>query len=287
MPVHAVPTPFDLWATMATVAVGTRVHDAWVWTTTTEAGAGTIELSMDGGAVRSAAWGDGADALVGRVPWLIGGHDDGWRAVPAELRDLWARRPGLRLGSNRAVYETIATTVIGQVVTTREAKTTIRRLVAAMGPSGHGPHADVRGFPPAASISDLDSSDLHPFGLERRRAEILIEVARRSNRLEQALDMDAPAAERRIQAVRGVGPWTSGIAMGAAYGSTDAIPIGDYHLPHAVAWALAGEDRADDDRMVELLEPYRPHRRRVIQMIKQAGIHAPKYGPRTAPRNHM
>jgi uncharacterized damage-inducible protein DinB len=36
--------------------------------------------------------------------------------------------------------------------------------------------------------------------------------------------------------------------------------------------------------MVELLEEFRPHRGRVARLLHQLG-HAPKYGPRTAPRN--
>jgi hypothetical protein len=52
-----------------------------------------------------------------------------------------------------------------------------------------------------------------------------------------------------------------------------------------VSWALAGEPRADDARMLELLEPYRGHRGRVIRLIVSAGITAPRYGPRTELRS--
>jgi 3-methyladenine DNA glycosylase/8-oxoguanine DNA glycosylase len=69
--------------------------------------------------------------------------------------------------------------------------------------------------------------------------------------------------------------------MGAAWGDRDAVPTGDFHLPNTVAWALAGEPRADDDRMKELLEPYRPQRRRALLLLKTSGIKAPRYGPRT------
>jgi len=69
--------------------------------------------------------------------------------------------------------------------------------------------------------------------------------------------------------------------MGVAWGDRDAVPVGDFHLPNTVAWALAGEDRADDDRMLELLQPYRPHRRRVVTMLKRSGASAPKYGAKS------
>ena len=68
------------------------------------------------------------------------------------------------------------------------------------------------------------------------------------------------------------GPWTAAIAVARSYGWADAVPLGDYHLPHAVAWALAGQARGSDERMVSLLEPFRGHRWRVLQLIGAAGI---------------
>ena len=41
-----------------------------------------------------------------------------------------------------------------------------------------------------------------------------------------------------------------------------------------------GEPRGDDARMLELLEPYRGQRARVVRLIERAGVTAPKYGPR-------
>jgi 3-methyladenine DNA glycosylase/8-oxoguanine DNA glycosylase len=99
--------------------------------------------------------------------------------------------------------------------------------------------------------------------------------------------MNPDEARSRLLAVRGVGPWTAAHVMGSAYGDRDAVPLGDYHLPNVIAWALAGEDRADDARMVELLEPFRPERRRMVVAIKHARIHAPRFGPRTAVRRHL
>ena len=64
----------------------------------------------------------------------------------------------------------------------------------------------------------------------------------------------------------------------------DADGVGDAHLPDMVAWALAGEPRADDARMLELLEPYRGQRARVVRLLEAAGIKIPRFGPRFAPR---
>ncbi len=284
-----VGSPFDLLATARTLGVGRRIGDVWVWASWTDEGLGTVEVAhAPGSVVRIRAWGDGARVLIERGPDLVGARDVGWGDdPPADLRDLAAGTRGLRLGANRSVYETVAQTVLGQLVTTREAKRTLRELISAFGDAAPGPVSELTAFPRASVLAQLDYQDLHSFGIERTRAETLIEVARRARRLEAILAMPPGDAERRLLAVKGVGRWTAGIAMGSAVGNTDAVPEGDYHLPNAVAWALAGEPRADDERMCELLEPFRPQRRRVVEMIKQAGIHAPKYGPRSPIRQHL
>jgi 3-methyladenine DNA glycosylase/8-oxoguanine DNA glycosylase len=59
--------------------------------------------------------------------------------------------------------------------------------------------------------------------------------------------------------------------MGFVLGDPDAVPVGDLHLPREIGRALAGESRADDRRMLELLEPFRGHRFRLIRWLLAAG----------------
>ena len=92
--------------------------------------------------------------------------------------------------------------------------------------------------------------------------------------------MDLASARRRLRALPGVGAWTAAEVALVALGDADAVPIGDYHLPHMVAWNLAGEPRATDERMLELLEPFAGHRGRVIRLLTLGGAGAPRFGPR-------
>ena len=92
--------------------------------------------------------------------------------------------------------------------------------------------------------------------------------------------MDMTAAYRRLEAFPGVGPWTAAKVALVALGDSDAVPVGDYNLPHSIGYALEGTPRSSDERMLELLDPYRGHRARVIRLIGVAGISAPRFGPR-------
>jgi 3-methyladenine DNA glycosylase/8-oxoguanine DNA glycosylase len=73
--------------------------------------------------------------------------------------------------------------------------------------------------------------------------------------------------------------------MRLALGDPDAVSVGDYHLPTLVCWALADEPRGTDERMLELLEPYRGQRARVALLIEHAGIAQRRRAPRMPLRN--
>ena len=91
-------------------------------------------------------------------------------------------------------------------------------------------------------------------------------------------------ARAHLQAIPGIGPWTAAEATRVAFGDPDAVSVGDAHLPDLVSWALAGEPRADDARMLEILAPYAGQRARAVRLLEVAGIKIPRFGPRFAPR---
>ena len=139
--------------------------------------------------------------------------------------------------------------------------------------------------PAAATLATTPSSVFHRFGVERRRADTIRLACSYASRLEDALAMPPASANQRLAALPGIGPWTAAEVGRVALGDTDAVSVGDYHLPDQIAWALAGEPRADDARMLELLEPYRGHRARVIRLVETGVGAAPRFGPRTPLRS--
>lgn len=246
---------------------------------------GEVELALhrENDAVVAEAWGHGAEHELDALPRLLGFDDipNPFSADSGVVNELAKRNRGLRLGSTGRVFEVLAPTILGQRVTSGGAKTSYRSLVNSLGESAPGP-GGLKLPPPPEVLAGLEYEEFHRHGIERSRAVILREAARRSRRLEEILEMDRESAYRRLEAIRGIGPWTSGHVMGVAWGDRDAVPVGDFHLPNTVAFALAGEPRADDRRMLELLEPYRPHRRRVVVLLKSVHAGAPKYGPKSS-----
>jgi 3-methyladenine DNA glycosylase/8-oxoguanine DNA glycosylase len=135
--------------------------------------------------------------------------------------------------------------------------------------------------PDPARLATESYAAFHRFGVERRRAETILRVCRRATELD-ALAATATGAGRArvvLHAIPGIGPWTSATVIQQAFGDPDAIIVGDYHLPNIVAWNLAGEARATDERMLELLEPFAPHRARAVRLLAADGAHAPRRGP--------
>jgi hypothetical protein len=47
---------------------------------------------------------------------------------------------------------------------------------------------------------------------------------------------------------------------------------------------LTGRPRGTDEEMLELLDPFRPHRGRVTRLLHTLG-HEPSFGPRLAPKD--
>jgi 3-methyladenine DNA glycosylase/8-oxoguanine DNA glycosylase len=169
--------------------------------------------------------------------------------------------------------------VLEQKVIGADARASYRRLVQHHGTPAPGPALGLMLPPPPARLATVPYWAFHPLGVERRRAETVIRACRLAHRLEVGSCDDAEL-QRRLLTVPGVGPWTVAEVSRVALGDADAVSVGDYHLPHQVAFAFLGERRGSDELMLELLEPFRPHRQRVIRLIESGAPSPPRRSPR-------
>ena len=80
--------------------------------------------------------------------------------------------------------------------------------------------------------------------------------ARHIARIDALVAGDPVDARRFLEALPGLGPWTSGSATLQAFGDPDAVIVGDFWFPHVVVNALTGRRRGSDAEMLEHLAPY-------------------------------
>jgi len=269
----------------------TRVSRGEVWRATrTPDGPVTTRITTCPGpppvALTMQAWGPGAAWAVEAFPALVGEEDDDAGFAPCDdvVVDVRRRLGGMRLCRTGTVVEALVPTVLEQKVIGMEARRSYARLVRAVGqraprpPGGAGP--DLFLPPDPAVLARTPSYVLHRCGVDRKRADTIRLACSYAHRLEEVVTMPRDEAYARLTAITGVGQWTAAEVAMVALGDADAVSVGDYHLPHHVAWALAGEPRADDARMLELLEPYRGHRGRVIRLLVAGAPGPPRFGPR-------
>jgi len=280
--------PLDLWLTLGPLARGgtgdpsVQLDGAEIWRATrTPAGIATQRLRPRGGAIEVEAWGPGAEWLLEHAPVLLGEDDDDRDFAPTHpiLRDLHRQHAGLRLLRTESVMETLVPTVLEQKVAGVEARHAYRHLIRTLGEPAPGPTPLM--VPPSPHVlASTPYWTFHEFGVERRRAEVIHLAAQRANRLEALVDLPRDEAYRRLQSLPGIGPWSAAEIGAVAFGDPDAVSVGDYHLPHLVSWVLLRQPRGSDQLMLELLEPYRGHRARVIRLLMLSGLQPPRYGPR-------
>jgi 3-methyladenine DNA glycosylase/8-oxoguanine DNA glycosylase len=257
--------------------------------TRTPLGPATLEIRESATELIVRSWGPGADWAVAQAPDLLGLNDDpsaldALRPPHRLVVELARRFGGIRLPRTGRVIEALVPAVLEQKISGEEARQIYRALIRVHGESAPGPFG-LRLQPTPERLAALPYHAYHPLGLERRPAETLKRVGELAVRLEATAGLPLEAAHRRLGAVPGIGPWTVGEVARCALGDPDAVSVGDYHLPSLVAFALAGERHADDARMLEILEPYRGQRGRVVRLLEASGLGPARRGPRMVPHS--
>jgi 3-methyladenine DNA glycosylase/8-oxoguanine DNA glycosylase len=231
-----------------------------------------IETSV----IEARAFGPAAAWLVEQAPRFVGASYAPRAFGHPALDEAAALRRGLRPCVAPVLVDVIVRYVAQQRVTFVDAASAYRQLVLRFGAKVSGTPEGLRAPPSARQLASLPYYELHPFGLERRRAETIVSVAKRATRIEALRDAPFDEVRTKLALFRGVGPWTREMVLATALGDFDAVPLGDYHLPHLVAWTLTGteRDRARpgpdpdaDRRMLELLAPFAGQRFRALQML--------------------
>lgn len=266
---------------------------AWWLAFNTAQGGASLRLQSIDGEVRAEAFGPGAEAALETLPALLGANDD-WsefdseafqQTLPALVREARRRNPGLRLPASGRVLDSLIPAILEQKVTGKEAFRGYRALISWHGEAAPGPApAALRIAPNAESWAAIPSWDWHRAGVGPQRSDTVMRALKRSAGLNRLGRLSAIKASAGLQIIPGIGPWTAAEVVQHSHGDPDSISVGDYHLASFVGIALTGSP-VDDDGMLELLEPWRGHRQRVVRMLYLSGVRKPRHGPRMSVRD--
>lgn len=259
--------------------------DGSIWRTSLlPSGSVTARISRIGPDVaQGVAWGSGAQEFTEMLPAMLGLEDDDSDFVPRHptVAAAYQRVPHLRLGRTGLVLEALIPAIIEQRVPGADAFRSWRVLVTKYGTPAPGPApAGMRVMPSAQVWRSIPSWEFHRANVDPRRAQTVVTCARRASSLERLVSWSTVQARAALMSLPGVGEWTAAETAQRAFGDADAVSVGDYHIPKMIGWTLLGRP-VDDAGMLELLEPMRPHRQRVVRLLEASGL---AYEPRRGPR---
>jgi 3-methyladenine DNA glycosylase/8-oxoguanine DNA glycosylase len=207
------------------------------------------------------AWGAGQAWLKAnweQAQWLV--PQDGPFAGPVHplVAALDRQLRGLRVVPVPWAFDTLIAYVLQQRVSYAEAA----RSYALLSQKRRAPGPMSLCMPMQAE--ELTLSQICSKGVDEKRAATLLRLPP----LESHFATSSPSEiEPRLLQVRGLGPWTVQSVLGQGLGRPDSVPTGDLHFPHLVSWKLEGVRFSHDQRMLELLQPYRPARYRALRLL--------------------
>lgn len=156
---------------------------------------------------------------------------------------LWDRRPG---------FATLLHIILEQQVSLSSAQAAFDRLRVAADPLT------------PATFQDLTDEELLAIGFSRQKARygraLASAVETGALDLDGLVSLDDAAVDAALQALPGIGPWTSTIYLLMVLGRPDVWPAGDIALATSVGEVKRLGRRPDAAEMVVLGEAWRPYR---------------------------
>lgn len=277
--------PLDLRPTLRPLH-GRFADDGWWLAARTPDGPGSLRVSRTRDELQGVAWGEGAGWLLSRLGAIGGLDDDPSEFEPRDdiVSELHRRNPGRRFGRTDLVFDSLIVAICGQKVTGTEAARAIRGLYREYGDPAPGPNERLKLPPDPERMAAAPYYDFHSLHIEKRRADLIRTVAADALRINALSNVTPTVAAATLETYPGIARWTSASTLDVSHGDPDQVAVGDFHFKNIVAHHLTGADRGTDEEMLELLEPFRPHRGRTIRLLHLLG-HEPKFGPRMTPRD--
>lgn len=303
MQTHIIPTngPYDLQSTFYLLSMGTAdpclQRDSQTklrYTLHTPAGPAGVKVHHESDELQVTSFGEGGEWLIPHLPNMFGvNYQPPTIDAPSKLARIGKEYEGMRIVQLPAISMRLVQIILQQLVSFRDACHSWRKLVHKYGTPV--PEEPDLFYPPSPDVfKKLVSHQLIECGTLPRLGQTVVECMKRAGRIEKQWNVGTDddqetgdAANRTcelLEKLPGIGPWTVGFLRGAGLGDADAAIPGDYSHPSQVAYLFGASEeqarQADDAKMLELLEPYRPHRFYVLSLIIKGSSRLPRRGPK-------
>jgi 3-methyladenine DNA glycosylase/8-oxoguanine DNA glycosylase len=174
------------------------------------------------------------------------------------LGPLLRRRPDLRPRRRPWPWEALVWAVVKQLIEAGRAARIQRRMVGRWGPRLGTSRDGLRDVPAAGLIAGRAPVELESMGLALKRAIALRAVA--GQVAAERCDLSDRDADRRLLAVREIGPWTVQCLGLFGRGDPDSLPAGDLIYLKLVGRLARLGRRATVEEVEEFYAPYAPFR---------------------------
>jgi 3-methyladenine DNA glycosylase/8-oxoguanine DNA glycosylase len=243
-------------------------------------------LQRRDGMVRLRAEGEPAECLrvaIERMRFALGVDDD-YRPLYERFRSdpllggAIRRRPWHRPRRRPWPWEALAWAITKQLIESSRAAGIQRRMVFRWGLEAPGPDGSpLRDVPRPERLAGCAPAELAATDLAPARALAMVRVAREVAK--GRVNPGDPAGDRRLLAIREIGPWTVQCLGFYGRGEPDSLPAGDLDFIKLVGRLAGLGRRATVAEVEEFFAPYAPHRGIAASLILAANHKAIAVGP--------
>ena len=172
------------------------------------------------------------------------------------LSQLWSRYPGLRVARSWDRFETLVTTILGQLVSMSFGRTLTRELMECGTKAQHPKTGEpIFLFPTPEQLASCDLAAVRTTEMRRTAIRAVASLAMR-----QAIHLDGTVVpndfKRTLLSTPGIGPWSAEYIAMRGFGDDDAFPATDY--------VLKQEIRRHPEMKIKQVRPWRAYAAAVL-----------------------
>lgn len=176
------------------------------------------------------------------------------------LSALFTKYPATPLVREFDPFGNLMKTIIHQQLNMAFAQTLTRRFVQAYGEQNKG----VWFFPTPERVAEIPYEELQAMQFSRRKAEYVIDTARKivSGELDLAglADLSDEEVLKTLTKVRGVGPWTVQNWLMFSQGRPDLFPVADIGIQNALKLYFQMDNKPNIEQIEKWMQDWNPYR---------------------------